>query len=228
MSPPTRSNKKSRAQRAQNGKNCDGPKNLSKKGTISAQEVKWNMRYEELKKFKEENKHCNVPQRCSANRQLGEWVNNQRALCKKGKLREDRINDLDSIGFCWGNLNDKWDQQFKELKKFKEEKGHCIVPQGYSANRQLGIWVHNQRTLCKKGTISDDRISRLEKIGFLWGSLEERWNMRYEELKKFKEENGHCNVPYRYSANRQLGIWVNEQRALFKKGKLRVNRIEYL
>jgi len=30
---------------------------------------------------------------------------------------------------------------------------------------------------------------------------------RCEQLKEFKEEFGHCNVPLRYKANRSLGNW---------------------
>jgi len=34
----------------------------------------------------------------------------------------------------------------------------------------------------------------------------------FEELRKFKDREGHCNVPYRYSDNQKLGLWVGTQR----------------
>jgi len=33
-----------------------------------------------------------------------------------------------------------------------------------------------------------------------------------EELRKFKDKEGHCNVPKSYSDNPELGRWVNRQR----------------
>ncbi|KAL7525633.1 hypothetical protein ACHAXR_001088, partial [Thalassiosira sp. AJA248-18] len=184
------------------------------------------MRFNELNKFKEEKGHCNVPYQYSANPQLGIWVKEQRALCKKGKLREDRIEYLDSIGFCWDYLKDKWDQHFKDLKQFKEENGHCNIPCRYSANPQLGDWVKTQREFCKKGKLREDRIDDLDSIGFCWGL--KSWDQQFKELEKFKEENGHFNVPRGYSANPQLGDWTNFQRAMRKKGKLSDDRIECL
>ena len=34
-----------------------------------------------------------------------------------------------------------WDVQFSELQSFKEDHGHCNVPEDYDANRQLAQWV---------------------------------------------------------------------------------------
>jgi len=43
------------------------------------------------------------------------------------------------------------------------------------------------------GRLTNDRIQRLEALGFVWG-LRDDWQRHYEELKQFKAENGHCNV----------------------------------
>lgn len=65
------------------------------------------------------------------------------------------------------------------------------------------------------GRLTDDRIRRLQSLGFVW-SLRDDWQKHYEELKKFKAEHGHCNVPARYNQNRRLGIWVSAQRQQYK------------
>jgi len=41
---------------------------------------------------------------------------------------------------------------------------------------------------------------------------------RFKELIQFNEEHGHCNVPQKYKANPELGVWVTTQRTA-KKGK---------
>jgi len=38
------------------------------------------------------------------------------------------------------------------------------------------------------------------------------WDMRYKELVKFYQSNGHCRVPGRYALNPKLGMWVKLQR----------------
>jgi len=65
------------------------------------------------------------------------------------------------------------------------------------------------------GRLTDDRIRRLEDIGFVW-SLRDDWQKHYEELIEYKKVHGHCNVPARYQTNRRLGIWVSAQRQQFK------------
>lgn len=65
------------------------------------------------------------------------------------------------------------------------------------------------------GRLTDDRIRRLEGIGFIW-SLRDDWQKHYDELIEYKKDLGHCNVPARYQKNRRLGIWVSAQRQQFK------------
>ena len=54
------------------------------------------------------------------------------------------------------------------------------------------------------------------------------WTLRFEELKKFKETHGHCNVPQRDPTNRPLGQWVGTQRKAYTKSKMSTERKEKL
>jgi hypothetical protein len=60
------------------------------------------------------------------------------------------------------------------LCEFKEEFGHCLVPNKYPANPKLGRWVMNQRSNYKfyqegkPSPMSADRIRELENVGFKW------------------------------------------------------------
>lgn len=54
------------------------------------------------------------------------------------------------------------------------------------------------------------------------------WNERFGELCRFKEMNGHCNVPENYIHNIRLAIWVGNQRADYRKNKLLQNRYNLL
>ena len=65
-----------------------------------------------------------------------------------------------------------------------------------------------------KTSLTDQKIEHLEDMGFQWSVKKERedamWNQRFEELREFKEEHGHCRVTRKLS--RKLGNWVENQR----------------
>jgi hypothetical protein len=43
-----------------------------------------------------------------------------------------------------------------------------------------------------------------------------QWNERYQELLKFRQENGHLFVPHSFPANQKLAQWVKRQRYQYK------------
>jgi hypothetical protein len=135
-------------------------RNHSGMDTHSALWEKW---LSELVWFKEEHGHCNVPRGWRENPELGTWVNNQRSNYSRGKLSPDRMERLEALGFEWDKHAVFWEKRFSELVRFKEEHGHCNVPDRRSENPQLGTWVNNQR---RRGKLSPDRMKRLEEIGF--------------------------------------------------------------
>ena len=99
----------------------------------------------------------------------------------------------------------------EELEAYADENGDCNVPKEYAANPQLGSWVDNQRTCYKNGELSDDRIERLEDLGFSWDPNQDSWDRCFKELAAYKLENGDCNVPKRFEGG--LGAWVVNQRS---------------
>jgi len=126
------------------------------------------------------------------------------------------------------HLNTAWNLMFDELRTFKDSEGHCKVPQRYSDNPKLGKWVSKQRQTRLK--ISKERASKLDSIGFTWGNVPDvQWKIMFEELRKFKERESHCNVPQRYSDNPKLGRWVMNQRAKRSKiSKERASKLDFI
>ena len=53
-----------------------------------------------------------------------------------------------------------------ELAEFKREFGHCNVPRSNEQNQQLIHWCDNQKQLFKNGKLSQDRIDKLNELGF--------------------------------------------------------------
>ena len=188
----------------------------------------WEKNFLELKRFQEEHGHCKVPRGYPENPDLGSWVTVQRKTFKSSELSEDRIARLEEIGFVWDVLKEVWEENFLELQLFREEHGHCKVPHRYPQNPFLGVWVCVQRRCFKEGKLAEDKVARLEELGFVWDVTEEAWEKNFLELKRFREEHGHCKVPWGYPQNPSLGVWVCDQRKKFKKGKLAEDRIARL
>ena len=115
----------------------------------------------------------------------------------------------------------QWEVRFRELHEFKEKNGHCNV-----ASREpggLGNWIgrqraaYEQRRLGKPTALSEEQISRLDRIGFAWTVKLDHgtaWEIKFNQLKKYVEEHGHCLVPVRQGS---LGSWVFQQRENYRK-----------
>jgi hypothetical protein len=57
-----------------------------------------------------------------------------------------------------------------------------------------------------------ERIRQLDEMGFAWNPLEERWLVRFMELKAFRKKFGHCRVPAEDEEHHQLWKWLYFQK----------------
>jgi len=186
--------------------------------------VTWDERYGELKKYKERFGHCNVPAAWPENPQLGSWVVTQRVWQKKGWLSADRKTPLDALGFVWAPIDDAWEKMFAELKRYRDEHGHCNVPDRWAEYPKLGSWVVTQRMFKNKGKLASACKARLDALGFVWAPIDDAWEKMFAELMRYRDKHSHCNIPQDWAGNPQLGIWVGVQRAREKRGALSLDR----
>jgi hypothetical protein len=193
-----------------------------------ALDANWEEMFKVLVEFRDENGHCNVPHIWPSNRELGLWLGRQRQACKTGKLSEDRIKRLEAIGVVWDLADAAWEEMFAALVEYKNEYGDCDVPQSWEKVEGLGAWANRQRQLHKKGRLGEDRIERLEKIGFVWNLSEARWEKMFAALIDYRNEYGDCDVPQSWSKIEGLGQWVGIQRQSYRKGNLSEERIKRL
>ena len=98
-------------------------------------------------------------------------------------------------------INDaKWESKLELLRQYKKDKGDCLVPRDYTVNGEaLGRWVERQREAFRKfqedeqsATITQERIDKLNAIGFVWNPHETQWNSKLELLRQYKEDKGDC------------------------------------
>ena len=118
--------------------------------------------------------------------------------------------------------NKIWNERFEQSKEYKAQYGHCKVPNINEPNKALGRWVTSQRQQYRKmskglsSTMTDEQVEKLESLGFSWVLHSKgTWNERLEELKEYKAQHGHCNVPRKYEPNKALGMWVRTQRTQY-------------
>jgi hypothetical protein len=79
----------------------------------------------------------------------------------------------------------QWHVMFDRLKKFKEQNGHCLVPNRYREDRSLGSWVSTQRRNFKQ-------MATIGK-GFVWALSDPRyasWEIRFRELCDYRYRHG--------------------------------------
>ena len=186
----------------------------------------WDINFKELQKYKHEFGDCNVTRKEVDYAPLCNWITKQRRLKKLGKLTLEQERRLTNLGLEWdeAKLHKTWNERYDELLEYKNQNGHCNVPQTFKANPTLGKWVIGQRHLKHKGQLSNDRVRKLDRIGFIWSkkamSDKELWEFRFQQLLDYRKEHGDCNVPTQNEENPQLGSWVGTQRAFRKNGRL--------
>jgi len=199
--------------------------------SVKAKDVKWMSMLELLKEYQSSHGDCIVPRGYAPNPKLASWVAEQRKqykLLRDGKpsnITAERVGLLQSIGFAWNAQEAAWTRHFSDLQNYKARYGDCLVPLSYADRPQLGLWVKEQRrhymllVQGRKSHMTDDRIAKLESIGFVWDSHEATWWDRFNDLKAYRDLHGNCMVPTKYGPNPRLGTWVHHQRRQHRKLK---------
>ncbi|MDT3740977.1 MAG: helicase associated domain-containing protein [Candidatus Kapabacteria bacterium] len=150
-------------------------------------------------------------------RKINSWTKGQRRDFHENQLTEYRANKLMELDFdfVFDVHQSNWEKRFKELIKYKNEHGNCMVPLKYNKNKKLAIWVFKQRN--KKNILSESRINKLNRIGFVWKTYDENWEQQLSRLIEFKKKNGHCRVIGTMDAS--LAHWVHRIRDLRKNNE---------
>ena len=132
----------------------------------------------------------------------------------------------------WDIRDERWYIRYLELKKYKEEFGHCRVPKAWSSNPALASWVNLQRR--NEVKIPTWRKDLLNKLEFTWRIVPplkippKSWDEHYEALIAFYQRFGHSRVPHGWTENKRLSNWVQAQRLAYKKGELSSDKVKRL
>ena len=188
--------------------------------------AEWAERVHELEEYKKEYGDCRVPRNYAANKPLANWVMSQRtAYWKKSSgISAERIDALNNIGFEWRFRN--WDERYDELVAYKQTHGNTLVPMAATrdaTNKYYGLarWVMGQRKQYrlrqerKHSHLTNDRLKKLNGIGFVWNALDAAWENHFSKLQEFKANHGPTDVPTARE-NKELYSWAARQRIYYK------------
>ena len=174
-------------------------------------EAKWESGFTALITFKNRAGNCLVNNKhIEGSFRLGQWVAVQRSTANSMTI--ERKNKLNSIRFIWDPQNDKWETGFTAFVLYQQRYGNTLVPKEFIIDGYpLGQWVGVQRQA--KAVLSIDRISRLEKCGFIWNVQIANWETGFNSLLEFFRREGHIKVPQKHKEGIfNLGVWVSNKR----------------
>ena len=152
--------------------------------------VQWELAYEDAKKFYLANGHLTVPKgyRGLNGINLNAWIANQRGKYYQradGHLSTEQIERLEKIGMRWDCYQSKWDEMYALAKMYFEEKGSLSIPERYvtSSGEKLGAWLERQRKKRVSGSLSEEQIEKLDRLGMCWDPFQEQFEKVFAEGK---------------------------------------------
>lgn len=167
---------------------------------------------------------------------LGSWLQIQRLVRKGkrgGKLTQQQIERLDSIGMQWdGRAELAWNRAYASAQSYYREHGDLMIPSRYKDETgfALGQWITIRRQKYLDGELTAAQIRQLEAIGMVWDTVNARWEQGYAAAAVYYAEKGNLKVPAKYKTQSgiALGTWLASQRKAYQKGTLQPEQIQRL
>ena len=200
------------------------------------QYIPFEVRIEQLKAFKAEHGHVNVP---ASHEELGKWVQSMRRQCKSfaetaestrdvnparyAQLAALGLDPMQSMAKTEKEDAVKWDSMYAQLLEYKNQYGTANVKRT-EEHRDLYNWLVTQRNEYKKlqnnkpSKLTALRLMKFNTIGVEFNRRPKylTFDERVAQLREFKEKNGHINIPV---TNEEFGEFMGRQRADYRKFK---------
>jgi Helicase associated domain len=179
----------------------------------------WETQYDNLKKYYDKNGHSNLQARDGT---LGTWIVAQR----KKALTEQQKEKLNAIEFPWDPRMKEWEVNFKKWLDYVAKYPNRPILAQDKQFPQLGRWVDKQRKKKRANKLENKRYLKLKDTPFPFNP-KKLWIESYNELKVFRELNGHIQLPPGKDYE-QLRGWLAQQRNRIKNGTLSPEKVKLL
>jgi hypothetical protein len=120
---------------------------------------------------------------------------------RMGNLNDEQIRRLQDLNFPFAPDEERWQGRFREFERYVTEGGDSNnVP----SSHPLRSWVRGVRYSHKHGTLSNEKIEMLEKLGMTWENPKikrekiknNQWEANYRIVEKYFKKNASiCCVP---------------------------------
>lgn len=173
------------------------------------------------------NNHQNLYSIGSIQAEMREIVTFYRNMSSGDEVVRENFEIIDEVRECRElfsqlemTLSASWELMFAAAKQYYERRGDLDVPAKYKTETglTLGAWITTQRKVRKgkcAGTLTEDRITKLDSIGMIWENIYElHWEKCFEQAKQYFEERGNLDVSptYETSDGFMLGQWIVRMR----------------
>ncbi|MHA7143813.1 helicase associated domain-containing protein [Arthrobacter sp. TmT3-37] len=124
-----------------------------------------------------------------------------------------------------------WWEHYGDVAAYMRDRGGALPAQNDSPGaRVLYRWTEAQRRQYDAGTLAQDRVDALDRLGE-WigtrkGDPEELWAQRLEEVRQFRANVDRYPYydPHRHPDEKVLAVWLGRQRTWLRKSQLRSDR----
>ena len=190
----------------------------------------WDHYFSEASIYYAENGNLDIPRRYKTpmGLSLGAWLQLQRQIRSGtcgGRLTQQQIERLDSIGMRWDNYSDlAWTKGYEEAKQYYAKHRNLMVPANWKTadGYPLGRWISNKRTEKLAGRLDEEKITSLEQVGMVWDAFSEKWERGFAAAAQYYAEHGNLIMPVTYTTKDglRLGVWVRNQKKTYANGTL--------
>ena len=186
----------------------------------------WERYFEKAKGYYEQNGDLNIPKGYIVDGlNLGVWLQRMRQAYANKRftvVTPEKKRMLDSIGMVWSPLSEQWEKNFLEAMQYYNEHGSLYMDNRYisPSGLKLGYWIAHLRQ--KKDELTEEQISRLDKIGMVWDTEQYKFDNGYIYAQRYYRKNGRLDPPVAYVTEDgfKLGLWLEQKRRQYKKGTL--------
>jgi hypothetical protein len=111
-----------------------------------------------------------------------------------------------------GNKSVEEENHSKNMS-LRRVKGHHLSFQKIDGSKFLNVYID------KKHEPEDSLLGSSPRAKHFQGYQTNQWSQRFQELKDFLHQSGHCSVPHNYPAYKRLAEWVKRQRYQYMQKK---------
>lgn len=159
----------------------------------------------------------------------------------------ENVQIYESLKYVMDRLTVSWDDKYALAQKYFEHYGNLKIPAlfrtfdgiNYDYNGiKLGVWINQMRTEYKAGSLSPDKIAKLNKINMKFKvAVDMTWEEKYNVALAFYKENGHFIVPNGFKTMNGIDYdesgfnlygWKRHQKKLFQLNQLSSEQREKL